>query len=182
MPKVYAFVANGTEEIELLAVVDILRRANVETVITSVDGASVTGSHGIKITADAVIEDCDLGDADVLFLPGGMPGSVRLSECEPLSNAVERQLSLGKRVAAICAAPALCLGKKGLLRGKRAICNPGFESDMLGAELVRGARAVTDDNITTAPGMGCSVDIGLELVRILCGDDAMATVKKKLVY
>lgn len=181
MPKIYAFAANGTEEIELLAVVDILRRAEAETVITSIDGARVTGSHGIVITADAVMEDCDFSDADALFLPGGMPGSVRLSECDTLSKAVERQLALGKRVVAICAAPALCLGNKGLLRGKKAICNPDFEKYMTGAELRRGAHVVTDGNITTAPGMGCSIDLGLELVRVLCGDERMRAVRKKLV-
>ncbi len=181
MPKVYAFAANGTEETELLAVVDILRRAKIDTVITSVDGEVVTGSRGVKFHADACIKDCDFSDADMLVLPGGMPGAVHLADCETLSEAVTRQLARGKRVAAICAAPALCLAEKGHLRGRKAICNPDFEQYMDGVELVRGVRFVTDGNITTAPGMGCSLDFGLELVRVLCGAEVVAAVKKKMV-
>ncbi len=182
MSKAYAFVADGTEEVELLAVVDLLRRAGVDTVITSVDGIAVTSSHGVKITADGLMSDFDFADADLLFIPGGMPGSVRMGGCEALVSAVDRQLKAHKHVAAICAAPAEVLGANGFMNGRRGICFPNFESKMKGADVVSGARVVTDGNITTARGLGCAIDLGLELIKILCGGDVAEDIKNKIQY
>lgn len=182
MIKAYAFIADGTEEVELLAVVDLLRRAGVETVITSIDGNVATSSHGVKITADGLIGDFDFADADLLFIPGGMPGSVKMGGCKPLISAIDRQLKAGKRVAAICAAPAEVLGANGFMRGKRGVCFPGHEDNMLGATVEAGARVVTDGNITTARGLGCAIDLGLELVSLLVGGDKAAELKGKIQY
>lgn len=168
MPKVYAMMANGTEEVECLAVVDVLRRAGAEVTLVSIENDSaVTSSHGVRITADATVNDVELTDCDALFLPGGMPGSTALAECKPLIAAIGRLLEDGKRVAAICAAPSVVLGANGFLRGKRAVCFPGFEGGMAGASVQAGARVVTDGNITTARGLGCAIELGLELVALL---------------
>lgn len=91
MAKVYAMIANGTEEVECLAVVDLLRRSGVETVLVSVEeSCEVTSSHKVRITADTTLAQTDLSDGDVIFLPGGMPGAERLSACEPLVEALEQ--------------------------------------------------------------------------------------------
>lgn len=168
MPKVYAMIANGTEEVECLAVVDVLRRAGAEVTLVSIEhDRTVTSSHGVKIVADAASDAVDLTDCDALFVPGGMPGSSRLAAYKPLVSAIGALLEKGKRVAAICAAPSVVLGANGFLRGKNAVCFPGFEDGMSGANVQAGARVVTDGNITTARGLGCAIELGLELVGLL---------------
>ena len=182
MAKVYALIADGSEEIECLAPVDLLRRANVDTKIVSVCDRTVTGSHGIKIESDALIDEVDLTDADLLFIPGGMPGSVVLAEHRGVTSAVRNMLDKGKRVAAICAAPALVLGAHGFLRGIKAVCFPGYEDKMIGAVLQADACVVTDGTVTTARGFGCATDLGLELVRLLAGDPIAETIIQKIQY
>ncbi|MCH5153647.1 MAG: DJ-1/PfpI family protein [Clostridiales bacterium] len=182
MSKVYAMIADGTEEVECLAVVDLLRRARIDTVLVSVGGKNIVSSHKISITADKTADEVDLTDADLIFLPGGMPGSTNLAHCAPLISAIDKQLKSGKRVAAICAAPAVVLGAGGFLRGKKATCFPGFESGCDGAKVDIDARVVTDGNITTARGMGCAVDLGLELIALILGKSAADKVKKEIQY
>lgn len=183
MADVYAMITDGTEEVECLAVVDILRRAGVDvTLVSAADGITVTSSHGVKITADALLSDTDVSDGKVLFVPGGMPGSEKLGACEPLVSAIKTALERGNRVAAICAAPALVLGAHGFLQGKRAVCFPGHEKKMKGAEVCRGARVVTDGNITTARGLGCAIELGLELVSLLKGDTVANDIKHKIQF
>lgn len=182
MSKVYAMIADGTEEVECLAVVDLLRRAGIDVALTSVDGKQTVGSHKIIIQADITVEQTNLTDADLIFLPGGMPGSEHLASCAPLMSAIDKQLRSGKRVAAICAAPAVVLGTKGYLRGKKATCFPGFESGCVGASMDMTARVVTDGNITTSRGPGCAIDLGLEIIRLLKGDAAAQKVKAAIQY
>ena len=175
MAKVYAMIADGTEEVECLAVVDLLRRSKIDTVLVAAkEDREVVTSHGIRIQADAAVGEVDFSDADVIFLPGGMPGSVHLSQCEPLNQA-------GKRIAAICAAPAVVLGHHGLLRGKRATCFPGFEEELNGA-IVVDQGVVTDGNITTAKGLGVALDLGLELVKLLIDEKTADDLKKTIQY
>ncbi len=182
MAKVYAMIANGTEEVECLAVVDILRRSGVETVLVSInDTVDTVSSHNVKIQADAVIADVDFSSADVIFLPGGLPGSEYLSACEPLIEAVRQALTDGRRVAAICAAPGVVLGRHGFLEGKTATCFPGFEKEFKGAEYTMQG-VVTDGSITTARGLGFAIDLGLELVRLLKGEAVSLDTKKKIQY
>lgn len=182
MSKVYAMIADGTEEVECLTVVDLLRRAGVSVVLTSVGGKQIVGSHKIVIQADATVDEVDLTDADLIFLPGGMPGSEHLAACEKLTDAIGKQLKSGKRVAAICAAPAVVLGAHGFLRGKSATCYPGFEGGCSGAAVAIGERVVTDGNITTSRGLGCAVDLGLELIGLLVGETAAQSVKNAIQY
>lgn len=182
MAKVYAMIADGTEEVECLTVVDLLRRAGVEVKLISVCGLTVTSSHGVKITADDVAENVELTAADMIFVPGGMPGTEKLAACGKLIDALRVMLKKEKRVAAVCAAPALVLGAYGLLDGKQAICFPEkkFEEKMYGATITVGARVVTDGNITTSRGLGCCIDLGLELVKLLVGEHAAAELAVKI--
>ena len=182
MAKVYAMIADGTEEVECLAVVDLLRRAGIETVLVSAgETKAVVSSHGIRIEADQTAGETDFSDGDVIFVPGGMPGSEHLSACELLVQALKVQNEAGKRIAAICAAPAVVLGRHGLLKGKKATCFPGFEGELLDA-VHTDAGVVTDGNITTARGLGAALDLGLELVRLLVSGEAAADLKERIQY
>ena len=181
MKKVYAMIADGTEECELLNVVDILRRAGVDTQIVSISDKTVTSSHGVVISADRTVSEVDLTDCDLLFIPGGMPGSKNLAACDKLISAIPKLLNSGRRVASICAAPALVLAEHGYLEGKKATCFPAFEDRMNGA-VTTGARVQTDGLITTARGLGCSIELGLELVALLCGAALSAEIKQKIVF
>lgn len=182
MAKAYAMIANGTEEAECLGVVDILRRSGVETVLVSAeDGKDVVSSHDVRIQADATVAETDFSDGDLIFLPGGMPGSERLSACEPLMIAVKQAIADGRRIAAICAAPAVVLGRHGLLDGRRASCYPGFEGDLKGAEYVLEG-VVTDGLFTTGKGLGVVLDLGLELVKLLVDEETAEKTRKAIQY
>ena len=164
MAKVYVFLANGFEDVEALIPVDVLRRGGVEVVTVSVTGESqiVETAHRVQIVADAMFEDCDFSDADLLFLPGGMPGASNLNEHEGVRRAVLAQHTAGKRVAAICAAP-LVLGGLGILRGKRATCYPGFEQTLEGATYT-GDLCTVDGNVTTGEGPAAAFPFAYELL------------------
>ena len=181
MSKVYAFMANGLEEIECLAVVDILRRADVECETVSITAErEVIGSHGIRVITDRCWEEIAISESDVLFLPGGMPGTKYLGGFAPLCEALKKHAAAGGRVAAICAAPSV-LGDLNLLVGKKATCYPGFEEKLLGATYVSDG-VVTDGNVTTARGMGFAIDLGLELVRLLNGEERARELKAAIQH
>ncbi len=181
MSRVYAFMADGLEEIECLAVVDILRRAGVECETVSITGDDwITGSHGIRIITDKLWREIDIHDEDVLFLPGGMPGTKYLGEFEPLCDALKKHATEGGRMAAICAAPSV-FGDLGILAGKKATCYPGFEERLTDATYVSDG-VVTDGNVTTARGMGFAIDLGLELVRLLNGEEQAKALKAAIQH
>ena len=181
MAKIYVFLADGCEEIEALTPVDILRRAGEEVVTVSVMGRKeVTGSHKITIQADTVIEDGTFTDGSVLVLPGGMPGTLNLGKNEKLKELILSYHREGKRLAAICAAPSV-LGKLGVLEGRQAVCFPGFEDKLSGAEYT-GTGVVTDGNITTARGLGYALDLGLELTGLLISREKAAELKAQIQY
>lgn len=180
MAKIYAFVSDGMEEVECLAVCDVLVRAGVEVKLVSIMGRKeVTGSHGFKITADELFENIQ-DDADILFLPGGLPGTNHLREHQGLAEMLKAHAAAGKRLAAICAAPSV-LGGLGLASGHKVTCFPGFEDKMEDAECT-GACVVTDRLITTGRGMGCSIDLGLELAGILTDPETAKALKAKIQY
>lgn len=181
MAKIYVFLADGCEEIEALTPVDILRRAGEEVVTVSVMGKKeVTGSHHITIQADQRIEDGGFEDADLLILPGGMPGTLRLGENKKLEELLLAAAGDGKRLAAICAAPSV-LGKYGILKGKKAVCFPGFEEQLEGAEVL-SLPAVTDGNVTTGRGMGAAVEFSLELLTQLQGKEAADRMAQTILW
>ena len=169
---VYLFLANGFEEVEALAPLDILRRAGVEVTTVGIGGDVIRGSHGITVHAD--IPDVMFADPkpDAVILPGGMPGSKNLDESRTVDTALKAAARSNAYIAAICAAP-MVLGKRGILAGKQATCYPGFEQYLQGAVL-SDKKVVSDGRITTAAGMGVAVDFGLELVKQITGDDDAA--------
>lgn len=166
MKKVYVFFADGFEEIEAMAPVDILRRAGLQVEMVSVTPDEIVkGAHGVQMFCDKNIANCELDDAELLLLPGGMPGAASLGESEMLCKALLKQVEAGKPVAAICAAP-MVLGKLGILKGKKATCYPGFEQFLEGAEYT--AQLVEQDgNIITGKGPGAAIPFAMALVEML---------------
>ena len=181
MSKVSAFMADGMEEVECLAVVDMLRRGGIEVQTVSVMGRrQVVGSHQIEIGADRTFEEADFADSELLFLPGGVPGTPNLAAHEGLCGLLREFGSKGKRLAAICAAPSV-LGGLGLLEGKTATCYPGWEDQLAGAVYTRQG-VITDGNVTTARGVGFAIDLGIELVRLLAGEEKAAALKESIQH
>ena len=168
------FLANGFEEIEALATVDILRRANVEVVTVGVGSKMPVGAHGIAVCADITEEELDLTAINGVVLPGGMPGTTNLEASVVVQSAVSYAARRGLLLAAICAAPSV-LGHGGYLRSKNATCYPGFESELQGAILGKGV--VTDGNIITASGAGVAVDFALALVRYLVSAEVSDAIR-----
>ena len=177
---IYLLLADGFEEVEALTPLDLLRRAGAEITTVGIQGNTATGSHGITVACDITADAMDLSAADMLILPGGMPGSKHLDACHYVDTAIEAVMKKGGRLAAICAAP-LILGRRGLLDGKHAVCYPGFESELRGAVISKKAGVVTDGNITTAKGMGVAFEFGIELVRLLFGKEKADALTKGTV-
>ena len=182
MAKVYEFLANGFEEIEGLAPVDILRRGGVDIKTVSITGSEwVETSHGVTIKADLKFEDIQsFEDADMLLLPGGMPGSSHLNEHEGVRQALIAQHKAGKRIGAICAAP-MVLASTGILEGKKATCYPGMENGLLSAK-VSYDPVVIDGNIITSRGMGTVNDFALEIIRYLADENTAKEIADRVVY
>ena len=181
MAKVYAFLAEGLEEVECLAVVDVLRRSGVEVTLVSVgETKEIVGSHGIRLTADALFEVTNPDQADILFLPGGMPGTKNLQAHQGLAEAIRKAAKQGRRIAAICAAPSI-LGTMGLLKGRTATCYPGFV-DMLEGASYTSQGVITDGNITTSRGLGYALALGLELIRLLQGPQQAERIREAVQY
>ena len=151
MAKVYQFMADGFEDIEALIPLDVMRRGGVDFKTVSITGSLlVESAHGVTMTADMLFEDADFSDADILMLPGGLPGATNLNDHEGVREAMKRQAESGGIVAAICAAP-MVLGGIGVLKGKRATCYPGFETYLEGAEYTAELCTV-DGNVVTGEG------------------------------
>lgn len=181
MAKVYAFLAEGSEEVECLAVADVLIRGGVEVKLVSVtDKREVVSAHHITIRTDFMFSEIRCADADVLFIPGGMPGTTNLGAHDGLCRELMAAASAGRRVAAICAAPGV-LGQLGILKGKKATCYPGFEDQLTGAEYTRQG-VVTDGLVTTARGLGYALDLGVELLKLLTSEEHAMKVKAAIQY
>lgn len=183
-PTVAVFLAPGCEEIEALTVVDILFRSGIACDTVSVaEGREVTSSHKVTVVADKHVSEADLDAYDMLVLPGGIPGTPNLHACEPLMEAVRAFAKAGRPLSAICAAPSI-FAKEGLLKGRRATSNPGFQNVLAeqGAELLANEPVVVDDNFTTSQGMGTAIDFALEIVRRYKGDDEVERLKGAVVY
>lgn len=164
MDTSYVFLADGFEEIEALSVVDVLRRAGMAVYTVSVmNDKRVSGAHGIVVEADTMLSDVDFENAEWLILPGGMPGATNLAECEELTNHLMAHNAAGKRIAAICAAPAVVLAPLGILDGKAATCYPGFESAFVNTEK-RAEDVVLSKNVLTASGPARALDFALSIV------------------
>lgn len=183
-PSVAVFLAPGCEEIEALTVVDILFRAGIPCDTVSVaEGREVTSSHNVTVVADKHVSEADLEGYDMLVLPGGLPGTPNLHKCAPLIDAVRSFAAAGRPVSAICAAPSI-LAEEGLLAGRTATSNPGFQHVLAehGAKVMADVPVVVDDNFTTSQGMGTAIDFALEIVRRYKGDDEVERLRGAVVY
>ena len=177
---IYAFLAEGFEEIEALCPIDILRRAGLSVTTVGIGSNEITGSHNITVKAD--INDADLifTDIDLIFLPGGMPGTKNLDASDTVHKALDLAIEQNAYVAAICAAPMI-LGKRGMLQGKRAVCYPSFEEYLIGVEVSKTERIALDGKIITAKGMGVATELGLKLVELLCDAEAASKLRKAII-
>ena len=174
---VYLFLADGFEEIEALCPLDLLRRAGADVKTVGVTGMSVTGSHGITVQADISCADVALDETmEMVILPGGMPGTTNLDASEGVHRALHYAAEQGLTIAAICAAPSV-IGRLGYLSGRSAVCFPGYEKQLTGAN-ISAKPVVTDENFITAKGMGVSLEFGLALVAALYGADAADRLRK----
>ena len=175
---VYVFLAEGFEEMEALAPIDLLRRVGVEVTTVGVGGKLIKGAHGVGFTADSDGEGLDFSDVGCVVLPGGMPGTTNLDASPMVEACLMKAAEKNALIAAICAAPSV-LGHKGLLKGKNATCFPGFEEDLLGAAHT-GAPVEKDGNIITARGAGVALDFALALVAELKGETAAKELRESL--
>lgn len=167
---IYIFLADGFEEVEALAPADLLRRAGLEVALVGVGGKTITGSHGISVVCDICDSDITLdSDVDAIILPGGMPGTINLENSSVVQSAIDFAADNEKLICAICAAPSV-LGHKGILKGKTAICFPGFEKDLEGANISESF-VCRDGNTITAKGMGSAVEFGLRIVEYFKGPE-----------
>jgi len=180
MSKVLVPLAEGFEEIEAVAIIDLLRRASIEVHTASLGRLEVTGSHGITVLADTTLATTGPGDYDMIVLPGGMPGTTHLREDERVIALLRQFADDGRYTAAICAAPSV-LAHAGLLDGRRATSFPGFlqAGSAPGIELTEDA-VVVDGKVATSRGPGTAIPFGLALIELLEGAAARRAVQERL--
>ena len=177
---IYVFLADGFEEMEAIAPVDILRRCGAEVLTVSItDDRAVKGTHGISVLADILGSNCNFEDAEAVVLPGGLPGADNLENSELVKKAVLLANEKGAKLAAICAAPKV-LGKFGMLSGKKATCYPGFEDELIGAEK-SDEKVCVSDNIITGCGAGAAYEFGFTLAKELGYSEEALKVKKGML-
>lgn len=178
--KVLIHLASGFEEIEAITTIDILRRADIDTEIVSICKClQVSGAHGIEVRADVCQRRADYENADMLVLPGGLPGSHNLADNEELGKNIQAHYDKGKWLAAICAAP-LVYGRMGLLEGEEAICYPSFEPELKGATISEKA-VVVSNKFITGKGPGVTMDFALEIVKQLKGEALADQIAQGLI-
>lgn len=185
MKPSYIFLADGFEEIEALATVDLLRRAGMIAVTVSITGqTTVTGANGIPVVADMLFEEMPATpDAEWLICPGGLPGASTLGSYQPLGQLIVDQLKAGKsKVAAICAAPALVLYPLGILDGMTATCYPGCEQGADRTTWATDRRVVATDNIITANGPSSAFPFALAIIANSLGETAARQIGQGTLY
>lgn len=170
-------VADGTEELEAVTIIDVLRRAEIDVTIASVQKQEVTCSRGTRIVADKVLNECLSASFDMIVLPGGIPGAENLRDSSALKELLARQKDSGRYYAAICAAPAVVFQTHGLLKEKKATCYPAF-AEQLDDRSEAGSKIVVDGNCVTSQGPGTALEFSLKIVALLVGQakaDEVAT-------
>ncbi|MDY4691478.1 DJ-1 family glyoxalase III [Atopobiaceae bacterium SGI.236] len=183
--RVAVFFADGLEEVEGLAVVDLLFRAGIPCDMVSISGSrEVTSSHEVHLTCHRDIHDegFSFDDYAALVLPGGIPGTPNLRACEPLCDALRNAAADGRLVCAVCAAPSI-LAELGLLDGRAATSYPSFQQVLAeyGAHVDSGSAVVVDGNLVTSQGMGAAIDFGLAIIAQLLDEDVAARVRAQIV-
>jgi 4-methyl-5(b-hydroxyethyl)-thiazole monophosphate biosynthesis len=174
-------VADGVEDLELVTLIDVLRRAEIEVLVASIEARRMFScARGTRLTADAMLVDVLAQDFDLIVLPGGMPGAQHLADHQPLAERVREQAAAGKLFAGICAAPALALQTYGVLKQRRMTCYPAFSDRLSGCTFV-DQPVVVDGNCITSQGPGTALEFALTLVEQLAGRARSATVAKALL-
>lgn len=176
---VYVLLGTGFEETEAIAPIDLLRRANIPVLTVGLNGKTIYGGHGIGIEADITIEELDLTDLEMIVLPGGLGGVASIRACDAAMDAIRFAHTNGKFTAAICAGPTV-LADLGITEGKNAVCYPGCEGAMGGANMQNSA-ALQDGKLITGASAGCAVKFGLALIAALKGQEAANTVAEQIV-
>lgn len=178
---IYVFLADGFEEIEALAPIDILRRCGLDVTTVSVsDEIIVEGAHGVPVVAETLFDEVDLSEADALIVPGGMPGAATLAAHTGVQHALAAQAARGGLCCAICAGP-MGMGQLGLLRGRRATCYPGFEDQLEGATYT-ATLVEEDDSFITAKGPAAACDFGFAIARRFCPADKVEQVRSGMMF
>ena len=166
--KVLVPIADGTEEIEAVCIIDTLRRAGADVTVASVGTLQVTASRGVKLVADVMIANCAGVTYDCIVLPGGMPGAEHLRDSAELIAKLKEQKASDRLYAAICAAPAVVLHHHGLLKNVRATCYPSMQSQ-LDPNHISNERVVVHGQCVTAQGPAVAIEFALKLVEMLFG-------------
>lgn len=175
---IYCFLAQGFEEVEALAPVDLLRRADFEVKTVGIGSQQITGSHGITVCADITDAQIETDPIEAIILPGGMPGTLNLEKSPIVKACVNYCIDNNLYVCAICAAPSI-LGHMGLLKGKKATCFPGFEKELTGAQYI-DAPTITDGKIITAKSAGAAVEFALNIVKTMSTEEKAAKLRSAL--
>lgn len=178
--KMALFLAEGFEEIEAIAIIDVLRRGGAEIDIISITSTLlVKGAHQITVLADQIFTDMNFDSYDMLLLPGGMPGTTNLKSHKELCNLLVQFHQQEKFIGAICAAPSI-LGELGILKGKQATCYPGFEKYLRSCEHLDQA-VVRSENILTGKGPGVAIQFGLEILKLFKNEEFISELRSKLI-
>lgn len=179
--KIAVHLADGFEEIEAISVIDVLRRADLDVVVVSVTNKTeITGAHQIKVIADILFEEVNYDEVYMIVLPGGMPGAANLDAHIGLKYQIRKFATENKQLAAICAAP-LVFGNLGILEGKQAVCYPGFEEYLAGAEVLQ-IPVAESGNIITARGPGVAIQFALKIVeKVVSVEKAELLARQMLV-
>ena len=173
-------LADGFEEIEAITPIDVLRRAGLEVIVAGVGKREITGSHGITVETNVMLEQYQ-ETPDAVVLPGGMPGAANLKDSQALQDILQKMKKANRLIGAICASPAVVLSPAGILDGKKATCFPGFESDFGPKVIFSQDRVVRDGQITTSKGPGTALEFALELVSQLVSPDAAKKLSQTMV-
>ncbi|MGH7198114.1 MAG: DJ-1 family glyoxalase III [Candidatus Omnitrophota bacterium] len=173
-------LAEGFEEIEAITPIDVLRRAGLEVVVAGVGKREITGSHGITVETDVILEQYQ-ETPDAVVLPGGMPGASNLKDSQALQDILQKMKKAGRLIGAICASPAVVLSPAGILDGKKATCFPGFESEFSSKVIFSQDRVVRDGQVITSKGPGSALEFALELVSQLVNPEAAKKLAQTMV-
>lgn len=178
--KVLVPIADGSEEIETACIVDVLRRADANVTVASVNKLQVTASRGMKLVADKLISECVQNTYDLIVLPGGMPGAENLRDSKELAVMLKLQQQDGRLYAAICASPAVVLHHHGLLARRKATAYPGFAEKFENTEAI-DSRVVVDGNCITSRAPGTAMEFALKLVEILYGEQKAKDIARSML-
>ena len=179
MPKMLVPLAEGFEEIEAITIIDVCRRADIDVTVAGVTGMSIKGGQGIEVAADCLIDSVDINSYDMITLPGGLGGTMVLSESENVQSILKQMKEQNKYIGAICAAP-LALHTADVLN-KDFTCYPSIENQIRLDGYHQEKSTVIDDKVMTSQGVGTAIDFALKIVRQLQGESSFKVLKESIL-